>query len=155
MNASETSQATHQLLSFSIADQLFGIPVLQVNDVLGPQKITRMPLAPPAIAGVMNLRGRIVTSVDVRRCLDLSSASAADQGMSIVVDYGEELFSLTIDKVGDVLNLSADSYEPTPLTLDMQWQNIASGIHKIDGNIMVVVDVERLLGAAGEYAEGQ
>src|SRR3546814_17937554 len=85
----------------TIADQLFGIPVLQVQDVLGQQRITRIPLAPPEIAGPLNLRGRIVTAIDVRLRLGLGPRERSDKDMSIVVDYRGELYSLMVDQVGE------------------------------------------------------
>src|SRR5271165_5037882 len=88
-----------------IEGQMFGIPVLVVQDVLGPQRITRIPLAPPEVAGSLNLRGRIVTAIDVRLCLGLEKRPADVQGMSVVVDHGGEFYSLIVDNVGEVLTL--------------------------------------------------
>src|SRR5271165_3855095 len=89
-----------------IEGQMFGIPVLMVQDVLGPQKITRIPLAPPEVAGSLNLRGRIVTAIDVRMRLQLPQrAPDAGAGMSVVVDMKGELYSLKVDQVGEVLSL--------------------------------------------------
>ena len=133
--------ASEQFLTFTLADQLFGVSVLQVNDVLGPQKITRTPLSPSAIAGVMNLRGRIVTAVDVRSCLRQPARPADAAHKSVVVEQKGELFSLIIDEVGDVLSLSSDSFEPVPETLDATWRGVAAGIHKLHDRLLVVLDV--------------
>lgn len=141
--------ASGQFLSFSLAGQMFGVPILQVNDVLGPHKITRTPLAPPAVGGVMNLRGRIVTAVDVRRCLGQPPRAAGDAHMGVVIDANGELFSLMIDKVGDVLSLAPDSFEPAPATLDATWRNVCAGIHKLADGILLVLDVPQLLRLAG------
>ncbi len=137
-----------QLLTFMLAGQLFGVPVLQVNDVLGPQKITKTPLAPPAVAGIMNLRGRIVTSIDVRNCLGQAPREAGQANMSVVVDQDGELFSLMIDSVGDVLALSQSTFENVPATLDASWRSVSSGIHKLQDKILVVLDVRQLLSLA-------
>ena len=150
----ENSSSSGQLLTFMLAEQMFGVPVLQVNDVLGPQKITRTPLAPPAVAGVMNLRGRIVTAIDVRRCLGQPSREEGKRNMSVVVDQDGELFSLMIDSVGDVLQLSQDTFEDVPATLDSAWRSIASGIHKLQDKILVIIDVGRLLNMAGGKTGG-
>ncbi len=147
--AQEQFSSSQQLLTFHVADQLFGVPVLQVNDVLGPQKITHTPLSPKAVSGVMNLRGRIVTAIDVRTCLAQARRTDGQNTMSVVVDYEGELFSLIIDSVGDVLSLNGETYEETPVTLESVWRNISSGIHKLDGKILVILDVKQLLKVAG------
>lgn len=149
-----TTPSSSQLLTFNLAGQLFGVPVLQVNDVLGPQNLTRMPLAPAAVAGVMNLRGRIVTAIDVRRCLGQSQRDEDEENMSVVVDHDGELFSLMIDSVGDVLHLSAESYEDIPATLDPAWRSVSSGIHKLKDKILVILDVNRLLKMASGKSGG-
>lgn len=140
--------AAEQFLTFTLAGQLFGVAVLQVNDVLGPQKITRTPLSPSAIAGVMNLRGRIVTAIDVRRCLQQPDRPKGEHNMSVVVEQKGELFSLMIDTVGDVLSLSKETFEEVPETLDAGWRSIATGIHKLPEGILVILDVHQLLQTA-------
>src|SRR5687767_15211536 len=101
------SEDHRDYVTMSIGSQMFGIPVLQVQDVLGHQRITRIPLAPPEVAGSLNLRGRIVTAIDVRLRLGLSARSKDKPGMSIVVDLRGELYSLMVDGVGEVLSLSS------------------------------------------------
>src|ERR1700739_730549 len=90
----------HEFVSITVAGQHFGIPVLQVQDVLGPQRITRIPLAPPEVAGSLNLRGRIVTAIDLRTRLRLPPLPEAKKGMSVVVDHEGELYSILVDAVG-------------------------------------------------------
>ena len=130
---------SHDYVSIFIAGQMFGIPVLQVQDVLGPQRITRIPLAPAEVAGSLNLRGRIVTAIDVRTRLKLQAS------MSVVVDQGGEQYSLLVDNVGEVLSLSSGTYERNPATLDMAWRDVSNGIHRLDGNLLIILDVARLL----------
>src|SRR5271170_1708726 len=98
-----SSDEQRQYVSIVIEGQLFGIPVLIVHDVLGPQRITRVPLAPPEVAGSLNLRGRIVTAINLRRRLKLPPLEADKISMSVVVDLGGELYSLLVDNVGEVL----------------------------------------------------
>ncbi len=149
--ASQTKAALGDtLLTFTLAGQLFGVSVLQVNDVLGPQKITRTPQSPPAVAGVMNLRGRIVTAIDVRRCLNQPERGKDQSHMSVVVDRNGELFSLMIDSVGDVLPLSRDTFEPPPATLDPEWRSVSDGIYKLENKILIILSVEQLLKKAAE-----
>jgi len=131
-------------LTVTIAGQIFGIPVLQVQDVLGSQKVTRVPLAPPAVAGALNLRGRIVTAIDVKRCLGFDAGST-EKSMSVVVEHNGELYSLIIDRVGDVLPLKNTDFEKNPATLDPLWKSISQGIYRLNGQLLVVLDVPKLL----------
>jgi purine-binding chemotaxis protein CheW len=125
---------------------MFGIPVLQVRDVLRQQRVTRVPLAPAEVAGALNLRGRIVTAINVRRRLGLPDLGTEhDKSMSVVVEHEGELYSLIIDQVGDVLPLGDEEYEAVPATLDPAWREIATGIYRLGDRLMVVVDVARLL----------
>lgn len=130
-------------LTLTIAGQRFGIPVASVQDVLGPQKITPIPLAPPEIAGALNLRGRIVTAFDVRRRLGLAPAAA--DAMSVVVEHRGEPYSLMIDSVAEVLSLPASAYEPSPLTLNARWRDVSGGIYRLEGGLLVVLEIDRLL----------
>jgi purine-binding chemotaxis protein CheW len=140
-----TASEQRQFVSITIADQLFGIPVLMVLDVLGPQRITRIPLAPSEVAGSLNLRGRIVTAIDVRLRLKLSPRAKDQPGMSIVVEYGGELYSLMVDSVGEVLSLSSEDFERHPATLDPLWREMSDGIYRLNDTLLVILDVNRLL----------
>ncbi len=132
-------------LSVLIDEQIFGIPILQVQDVLGPQKVTRVPLAAPEIMGSLNLRGRIVTAIDVRKRLDLPALNEDKKPMSIVVELDSELYSLVFDGVGDVLRLDNELYEPTPTTLDAVWKSVSTGIYRLDNKLLVILNIERLI----------
>ena len=145
--ASETGVATRDFLTIMIGEQIFGIPILQVQDVLGPQSVTRVPLAPKAVAGSLNLRGRIVTAIDVRACLGLPplERTGGRQDMSVVVENGGELYSLMIDKVGDVLSLPSRDFEKSPGTLDPHWRSVCDGIYRLKDRLLVVLDVPGLL----------
>lgn len=140
---------TDDYVTMTIAGQLFGIPVLQVQDVLGVQKITCIPLAPKEVAGSLNLRGRIVTAIDVRLRLGLEPAEEGRKRMSIVVDHGGELYSLMVDSVGEVLSVDAKTYERNPATLDPVWRDVSAGIYRLKGQLLVVLDVARLLDFSG------
>ncbi len=138
-------EGSRDYVTMTIADQLFGIPVLAVQDVLGPQRITRIPLSPPEVAGALNLRGRIVTAIDVRRRLGLPARAADNPGMSVVVDHKGELYSLIVDAVGEVMSLPSDSYERNPSTLDPRWREVSGGIYRLKGKLLVVLGVANLL----------
>lgn len=137
--------ATQDYVTMLIEGQMFGIPVLTVQDVLGPQKITRIPLAPREVAGSLNLRGRIVTAIDVRLRLELSNHSEDNKGMSVVVDMGGELYSLRVDTVGEVLSLPAAKFERNPPTIDPKWREFSLGIYRLEDKLLVVLDVAKLL----------
>lgn len=132
-------------VTMTIAGQLFGIPVLQVRDVLGPQRLTKIPLAPVEVAGSLNLRGRIVTAIDVRTRLGMPPRPEGSKGMSVVVDLNGEQYSLQIDQVGEVLTLDPNDFENNPPTLDPRWRDVSRGIYRLKGQLLVVIDVAALL----------
>jgi len=132
-------------VTMTVANQLFGIPVLMVRDVLGPQRIAHVPLAPPEVLGSLNLRGRIVTAVDMRTRLGLTPLADADKSMSVVVEHEGELYSLVVDKVGEVMSLPAADFERNPATLDVRWQEVSDGIYRLQGTLLIVLDVARFL----------
>lgn len=136
-----------EFVTMFIEGQMFGIPVLMVQDVLGPQKITRIPLAPPEVAGSLNLRGRIVTAIGVRKRLRLKQREGEEhgEGMSVVVDMKGELYSLMVDSVGEVLSLPSAKFERNPPTLDPLWREFSNGIYRLEDKLLVVLDVPRLL----------
>ncbi len=138
-------QGPREFVSMTVADQLFGIPVLTVQDVLGEQRITRVPLSPPEVAGTLNLRGRIVTAIDMRRRLRLPPRAPSQSAMNVVVDRGGELYSLIVDAVGEVLSLAPELFERNPPTLDPGWREVSTGVYRLQHELMVVLDVERLL----------
>jgi purine-binding chemotaxis protein CheW len=141
----EANLRTDYLIIY-LADQIFGIPVPHIQDVLAQQKVTKVPLSPPEVAGALNLRGRIVTAIDVRCRLGLPKDDDHQKSMSVVVEHNEELYSLIIDKVGDVLSLKDDEFEDAPPTMDSLWRNISNGIFRMDDQLLVILDVSKLLG---------
>lgn len=142
----ERRKRSRDFLTIMIGDQTFGIPVLQVQDVLGEQKVTRIPLAPAEVAGSLNLRGRIVTAINVRKRLGLpENDNGSGKQMSVVVEYDNEFYSLIIDRVGDVLSLTDDTFEKNPSTLDPLWREISSGIYRLNDKLLIVMDVPKFL----------
>jgi purine-binding chemotaxis protein CheW len=139
----------NDFLTIYIAGQLFGIPVLQVQDVLGDLEVSKIPLAPPEVDGSLNLRGRIVTSINVRRCLGLGDRTSGKAMMSVVVEHESELYSLTIDEVGDVIGLKEEDYERNPVTLDAKWRGVSMGIYRLDEQLLIVLDVPKLIDDLG------
>lgn len=139
------SDGLEDYVTFKIADQLFGIPVLKVQDILMPDHIAFIPLAPKEVAGSINLRGRIVTVIDVRVRLGLPKREDKGQSMGVTVEHANDLYSLLVDTVGEVLSLDGNNYERNPGTLDLVWREFASGVYRLDGQLMVVLDVDRML----------
>ena len=139
------SDAASLMLTLSVAGQLCAVPVLAVRDVLGVQTITRIPLAPREVAGSLNLRGRIVTAVDLRGRLGLPPREPGQVAMSVVVEVGGELYSLLADQVGEVLSLHMEERSPNPQTLDASWKEFSLGVHRQGKQLLVLLDVDQLL----------
>ena len=112
-----TDEEERVFVTLTVADQLCGVPVLGVRDILGEHAITRIPLAPAEIAGSLNLRGRIVTAIDLRRRLHLPPPPAGQPRMSVVAEQGGELYALLVDQVSEVMSLKASAFERNPPTL--------------------------------------
>ena len=144
-SSNANSEKSEEFVTFTIAGQLFGIPVLQIQDVLSSYRITRIPLAPPEITGSLNLRGRVVTAIDLRLRLGLPPRPADADSMSIVAENGGELYSLMVDSVGEVLALPQSTYERNPPTLDATFRAFSDGIYRLDDQLLVVLDVNRML----------
>ncbi len=133
------------LVTLTIADQLCGIPVAAVRDILREQPITRIPLAPPEVAGSLNLRGRIVTAIDLRRRLSLPPAPAGSRPMSVVTEQDGEFYALLVDQVCEVLNPDAACFEHNPPTLPQLWAQYCCGVYRLEHRLLLVLDLKRLL----------
>jgi purine-binding chemotaxis protein CheW len=135
-----------RILTMRLADQLCGVAVSAVRDVLGPQRLARIPLAPPEVAGSLNLRGRIVTAIDLRRRLGLPPSDRGPAAaMSIVVEQGPELYSLLADDVGEVISLPLSGHEPNPPTLDPLWREVSLGVQRLGEQLVILLDIAALL----------
>ncbi|VAW13784.1 Positive regulator of CheA protein activity (CheW) [hydrothermal vent metagenome] len=141
----DLADGTCDYITVFIGGQLFGLPVLSVQDVFMPHSITEVPLSNADIAGVLNLRGRIVTAIDMRRRLDLPPRSEEQNSMAVGIEANGESYGLVIDSVGDVLGLDDTTLEQNPANLDPRWAAVAGGVHRLDGRLMVILDVERVL----------
>lgn len=141
---------TREFLTFTVERQIFGLPLASVSDVLDARPLTPVPLAPPEVAGSLNLRGRIITAIDVRRRLGLPAMAKGGEHMSIVTESDGELFNLIVDAVGEVITVSDGQYEDNPVTLDAEWRRFSAGIYRIDEGLMVVLNVDPLLAFSAE-----
>ena len=145
-SATTAGGASSTFVTMSVHGQLCGIPVLNVRDVIASPDMTPIPMAPPEVAGSLNLRGRIVTAIDLRRRLQLPAGKDSGQAtMSIVVEQQGELYSLIVDSVREVVELDADNLEPNPPTLGAAWRDVSAGIYRLQSDLLVVLNTERVL----------
>jgi purine-binding chemotaxis protein CheW len=141
-----------EFVTFTVAGQLFGLPIGRVQDVFKPTRLTRIPLAGAEIAGVLNLRGRIVTVIDMRQRLDVKQREAGEASMAIGIEARGESFGLLVDTVGEVLKLPEPDREPNPINLDRKLAALSAGVYRLDGQLLVVLDTDRLLDLRAELA---
>lgn len=139
------SEFQNQYVSFLIGKQLLGVPVSVVQEVLNPQKIARTPKAKPEIAGLLNLRGQIVTAVDLRKRLGLPPQGGDRQSMNVVVRHKGESYSLLVDEVGDVIDVKTEGLESPPQTLDAHWKSLLAGVFQLEKNLFIILDINALL----------
>ena len=137
-------------VTFTTAGQLFGLPIERVQEVFRPSRITRVPLAGAQIAGVLNLRGRIVTAIDMRRRLELDASDEGGSPMAIGIESANESFGLLVDALGEVMKLPDSEREPNPVNLDRKLARVSAGVFRLDGQLMVVLDIDRVLDLATE-----
>ena len=137
--------AAAEYVTAMIGGQLFGLPISRVQDVFMPERLTRVPLASTEIAGVLNLRGRIVTVIDMRARHGLEKADDGKPPMAVGVDLRGESYGLLIDRIGEVLRLADENREENPVNLDPRMAKLAGGVHRLNGQLMDVLDVDRVL----------
>lgn len=131
-------------VTFKIGEQLFGLRVEAVRDVLPSQRMTPVPMAAREIAGVINLRGRIVTVLDLPKRLGQAGVTR-EKPMNIVVENQGESYSFLVDEIGDVCSLDQDTFEPNPPHMDAAWRALSEGVHRLDGILLVILDLNRCM----------
>jgi len=141
-----------EYVTFRLADQWLGIPVMVVQEVLVAMRIARVPMSPEAIAGFLNLRGQIVTAVDLRTTLRLPNRDTDAEVMNVVVRHESELFAFMVDEVGDVVSVPNDTVAPAPATLDARWRTVCTGIVRRERGLLLVMSVHEVLRL--DYASG-
>jgi len=157
VSKSEGAQASGQFSTFFVSDLFFGVDVLRVQEVLRFQPMTRVPQAPEVIEGLINLRGQIVTAIDMRRRLRLAPRSGDQAPMNMVVRTEDGAVSLLVDEIGDVLDVEASTYERPPESLDPAARELIRGVYKLKDRLLLVLDAERTveLGGSQTDLEGQ
>lgn len=144
-NNLEEQQKTEQIfVTVYVDNQLFGIPVEKVQDILIPEKIAKIPLSSDKVAGNINLRGRIVTVIDFRKCLGLPSSDKKEQHLA-TVELEEELYSIKVDNVGTVMEIKISEIDSNPSTMDKKWQGVSSGVVKLQKELMIILDINALI----------
>lgn len=141
-----------EYITVMIGDQLFGISVPMVQDVFMPQSVTPVPMSMPEVAGVLNMRGRIVTAIDMRRRLGLSPRTDGQSGLAVGVEYRGESYGLVIDSVGEVVRVTDSGLERNPSNLDPRWRSISMGVQQLEERLMVIIDVQKVLDFQGRSA---
>ena len=140
---------TQQFCTFFLKDQFFGVPVEQVQEVIRYQEMTRVPLVPQVIRGLINLRGQIVMAIDLRLRFGMEERPASQLPMNVVVRTQEGPVSLLADRVGDVVEVEEDTFERPPATLAERLRPLIKGVHKLDSGLMHVLDTERTCDSLG------
>jgi purine-binding chemotaxis protein CheW len=142
---------TRQLCTFSLDSLLFGVEVVNVQEVIRYQEMTKIPLASAMVRGLINLRGQIVTAIDMRARLGLPALSDEHQPMNVVLRTNDGVVSLLVDEIGDVLELDGREFERPPETLSGVFREVVLGVYKLEARLLLLLDVERIiaLGAQG------
>ena len=141
----------HQYCTFRLGGHLFGVPVETVQEVLRQQDLTKVPLAPPAVCGLINLRGQIVITVDLRHRTGLPPRAAGEAATNVVVRTSEGATSLQVDEIGDVLEPDLDLFEAPPETVPAQVRDLVVKVCKLEHDLMLVLDTEKAV-AVGSIA---
>lgn len=145
--------ASLQFCTFYLDNLLFGVALQGVQEVIRALDVTRVPLAPTMVSGLINLRGQIVTAVDLRRRLELAVRSTDATPMNVVVRSEDGAVSFLVDEIGDVVEVEESSFEPAPEMLRASIRGMILGVHKLDGRLMHVLDIEKACQMA-DLAEG-
>jgi purine-binding chemotaxis protein CheW len=135
-----------QLVTVFVGEQMFGLPILRVRDVFVVHELTPVPLAPPSVAGLFNLRGRVLTILDMRALLGLPPRAASGESVAIGIEWHGEAFGLLVDRVSEVMSLTEASREPNPANLDPRWAELSAGVHRLSDQLLVELSLEALFG---------
>jgi purine-binding chemotaxis protein CheW len=135
----------NEFVTVTIGTQLFGIPIEMVNEIFKPERLTSVPLSHSDIAGVLNLRGRIVTMIDCRRRLGIVMGLEERDFMAVGVEKDGDHYGLLFDGAGEVLRFQPEALEPTPVNLDPHWRRVSKGVFRLETGLLVLLDVHVLL----------
>jgi purine-binding chemotaxis protein CheW len=142
----------HQYCTFYVDGHYFGLDVLHVQEIIRHQEMTRVPLAPPVVRGLINLRGQIVTAIDLRRRLELGERPADRLPLNVVVQTDDGAVSLLVDEIGDVLDVPETLFERPPETLKGIARELIRGAYKLNDQLLLILDTERTVDLTGQAA---
>ena len=142
-----------QFCTFFLDKLLFGVELEGVQEVLRSLDLTRVPLAPPVVAGLVNLRGQIITAVDLRRQLEFPVREGGELPMNVVVRSEDGAVSLMVDNIGDVIEVEESSFERPPETLHGKVRSMILGVHKLEHRLLHVLDIAKACQIEGGTAE--
>lgn len=134
-----------EYVTVMVGEQIFGLPIDRVHDVFIASALTNVPLAPPEIVGLLNLRGRVVTAMCLRRRLGLPDRHGESRNKAVGLEHQGESYGLLVDDVGEVMKLGADTHEPKPVHMDPRWVRLTCGVHRLDDKLLIVLDVDAVL----------
>lgn len=134
-----------EFVTVMVAGQMLGLPIDRVHDVFVVNEMTTVPLAPPEIAGLLNLRGRVVTAVSLRRRLGLTDADNTERRMAVGLEKFGDAYGLLVDEVGEVVDLHRDAIQPNPVHLDRRWVGLSQGVHQLHDRLLIILDVDAVL----------
>jgi purine-binding chemotaxis protein CheW len=140
----------HQYCTFYVDGHYFGLDVLKVQEVIRYQEMTRVPLAPPVVRGLINLRGQIVTAIDLRRRLDFKDRPADQLPVNVVVQTDDGAVSLLVDEIGDVLEVPEKLFERPPETLKGTARELIKGAYKLTDRLLLILDTDRTVNVSGQ-----
>lgn len=143
----EAAGGISEYVTVMLGSQEFGIPIFSVHDILNEQRMTPVALASDEVAGVMNIRGRIVTAIDARRRLGLERRSKGGS-MNVVVQHKGEPYALVVDGVGEVRSFDGKALERIPPNLDPAWVGLCEGVYRLENSLLLVLNVDQLVGGA-------
>lgn len=139
----------NQYCTFRLGGHLFGVPVETVQEVLRQQELTKVPLSSPEVCGLINLRGQIVITIDLRRRMGLPERDATTQATNVVVRAAEGATSLLVDEIGDVLEPDSDRFEAPPETVPARVRDLVTRVCKLDHDLMLVLDTDKAVAIDG------
>ncbi len=131
--------------TFYLGDLYLGVPVTKVQEVIRAQERTRVPLVSAVVNGLMNLRGEIVTTIDLRRRLELPPLAEGVESMNVVIRTDEGVVSILVDEIRDVLEVGNADFESVPATLLGPCRELVAGIYKLENSLLLILDTDRLL----------
>jgi purine-binding chemotaxis protein CheW len=141
----KASESITEYVTVMIGDHLFGLPISRVQDVFVPERLTRVPLAPAEVAGILNLRGRVVTAISMRSRLDFGAYEPGRPVMAIGIEFKGESYGLLVDAVGEVMPLAVSERQGNPSNLDSRLARVAAGVYRLEGQLLVELDVDCVL----------